>query len=948
MRICILLLFSILCTSTYSQVAFIPSNQLIQNQPIRSTLSIGVTDLNGDYQDDIVFLDRGKNLITAYQQGADRSFRLEYSGRILENPAWALSAGDLDNDGISEIFACGINTFGNVFMETGNGKYAFTQLLYGLTFPQNSNMADINNDGWLDIFVCDERAYNDLYLNDGNGRMIYTDYIDMHTVPPSDNSGNYGSEWVDFDDDRDIDLFITKCKPAITEPDDPLRLNVLFVNDGFNRYTERAQEFGLKNGSQSWTGSFGDLDNDGDLDCFVSNHDTTHVIYRNNDNQYFEDVSSQVMTPVRSSSIQAAIRDFDNNGYLDILVSGDRDYLFWNHGNDTWEVETGIFGEQYMFTFATGDLNDDGFLDIVASYGLLNEPGNYDDVIWLNPGNENHFLKFSFLGEQSNRKGVGTKIKVFSPLGIQTRDVKIGESYGTTNSGNLHVGLGAVEQIDSVIIYWPSGTIDRYYGIDADQHVLAHEGICLSPFFTLMASDDLILCPGESVMVSAPETFVQYDWSSGENTPDIQINQAASLQLKAVDATGCARYSKILAVDYDPDETPEIEFLSGGTINCEGTRIELGVGPAQAYHWSTGQETQDILIETAGDYSVTITGHCRDFASEPVSVDFFDVEAPVPTFDTLVLYEPAEVTLEAAGENLYWFPDPFSLEVLDTGLFTTGLLNTDTVFYVADWKEHLAETAQVGKTEHEGTPLGGTNLNSGLMFNAWDSFYLESVKLIADIAGKRTIELRQFDPLDGSTELITKRDVDLDAGTQRIDLNWFIPPGLEYIITTNPDTNLYYLGYKSPGLYRANEGIAYPYSMEGLMEIHTSLHGTSYYYYFFDWTIRPKSISCFSERIPVVILQDTVTSGIAFSEERIDLQLTPNPASTKLHILAEMPISPELYGIVVDIFGNRVIKEWPLKAEILDISHLEDGIYYLHIVDREGYSRQWMIFSKVE
>jgi len=399
-----------------------------------------------------------------------------------------------------------------------DGIYAFQQVLYGLTFPQNSNMADINNDGWLDVFVCDERAYSDLYLNDGTGKMVYNDYIDMNTIPPSDNSGNYGSEWVDFDDDRDIDLFITKCKPGIESPEDPLRVNVLFENDGEQQYSEQAEKFGLKNGSQSWTGSFGDLDNDGDLDCFVSNHDTSHVVYENINNDTFIDVTSQWMPPLKSSSIQAAIRDFDNNGFMDVYVTGDIDYMLWNDGEGHFTTEANPLGLLNVFTFATGDLNDDGFLDIIASHGTLNHPGDYDDVIWLNEANDNNHLKLSFWGEQSNRQGVGAKVKLFSALGIQTRDVKIGESYGTTNSGNLHIGLGNVDQIDSLYVFWPSGQIDKHFNIGLNQHLLLHEGSCISTFIEIQHEGDEVLCEGESLELSVENEFQEYYWSTGETS----------------------------------------------------------------------------------------------------------------------------------------------------------------------------------------------------------------------------------------------------------------------------------------------------------------------------------------------------------------------------------------------------------------------------------------------
>jgi hypothetical protein len=936
MRLILIFSLSLLLLDGISQVPFDNGNHLIGNRSVRSALSLGIADMNGDYKDDIVFMDQGTDLLIAYQNAPAIPFKLKGSGQILDNNAWALSLGDLDNDGISEVFACGINTFGNIFKLDQSGKYVFTQLLIGLTFPQNSNFADINNDGWLDVFICDERAYNDLFLNDQTGNMVYDDFIDMHTVPASNDSGNYGSEWVDFDDDRDIDLFITKCKPAIVDPNDPLRLNVLFVNDGNQNYTELAEQYGLKNGAQSWTGSFGDLDNDGDLDCFVSNHDTTHVIYENIGN-HFVDVTTEWMVPLRSSSIQAAIRDFDNNGFMDIYVTGDIDYMLWNKGDRSFEVEENPLGLLNVFTFATGDLNDDGFLDIVSGHGLLNMPGNYDDVIWLNRTNKNHYLKISFYGEGSNRKGVGTKVKLYSQLGIQTRDVKIGESYGTTNSGNVHFGLEDVTQVDSMEVYWPSGQVDRYYAIDADQHLLAHEAKCLSPFIDIQHDGDNVICEGEEIELWVPGLFDTYEWSNGQKTPTIKVTSDADIFFKGTDENGCVHHSNIKKIYFEPDETPELSFFFGQAINCEGATVTLKAPDATAYQWSTGETGQFLYIEQPGDYTVTITGKCAEFESEPMQIDFFYVPVPELAKDTIELTEPAALTLEAVGNEILWFKDPEDISPIAIGNLETGVLDRDTAFYVSNRDKHIAQQLSVGMAEHMGTALGGANLNSGLMFNCFKAFTLEQFKVITDLAGYRTFELQQLDEDSGSVTLLDSRRLWVDTGSQYLDLNFFIEPGVDYILTTNPDSNLVNLGTKSPALYRSNQGVAYPYSIMDILEITTSLHGALYYYYFFDWKVRPESISCQSEKIAQYVVIDTVTNMVNPLEGNY-LFIHPNPASDAIS-LSSGPGSTaaDSYKMVIQNQKGETLRIMDIKmGEDIPLGSLSSGIYILSVVSKSG------------
>ena len=105
---------------------------------------------------------------------------------------------------------------------------------------------DVNNDGWLDIFGCDDVHISDIWGNDGTGSFTDNDgWIDLATAVPSDNSGNYGSVFTDYDCDGDLDLYIAKCRQGVNDPNDPRRINVMYQNDGNNNFTEVADAIGL-------------------------------------------------------------------------------------------------------------------------------------------------------------------------------------------------------------------------------------------------------------------------------------------------------------------------------------------------------------------------------------------------------------------------------------------------------------------------------------------------------------------------------------------------------------------------------------------------------------------------------------------------------------------------------------------------------------------------------
>ena len=159
-----------------------------------------------------------------------------------------MCVGDKDNDGFLDIQSGG-NYDGVHFLDINSVSSATQQDFPAVQiFMQACNFADINNDGWLDAFACHDDGEAYIFENDGTGIMTNgNSLIDMTIYPNSDNSGNYGTTWTDFDRDGDIDLFIAKCRQFVNDPLDPRRTNVLLVNDGNNNYHDEAALRGLVN-----------------------------------------------------------------------------------------------------------------------------------------------------------------------------------------------------------------------------------------------------------------------------------------------------------------------------------------------------------------------------------------------------------------------------------------------------------------------------------------------------------------------------------------------------------------------------------------------------------------------------------------------------------------------------------------------------------------------------
>ncbi|HET6992434.1 MAG TPA: CRTAC1 family protein, partial [Bacteroidia bacterium] len=354
-------------------------------------------------------------------------------------------------------------------------------------FVQGSNFADINNDGKLDVFACNDDFSPHIYSGDGTGSWTYTPSImPLATVPASDNSGNYASIWTDINCDGLIDLMITHCRQGVSSSSDPRRIDQVFINNGNGTYTQDVTNWtGLRDGAQGWSTAWGDINNDGKMDAFVLNYDVNSKLMINNGSGVFTNTmsSSGINNTTTIFGENATFQDFNNDGFVDLFISGSNHLLYINNGNGTFtqDVNAFVYSGFQITAHAVGDLNDDGFLDLYSSYcDIYQSPSSRTDHLWMNnsiaAGNTNHWIKFRLQGVQSNRNGIGAIVKIYGPWGVQVREVRSGEGYGIQNSFTVHFGLGTATSVDSVKVQWPSGTVDQTLNLNADQTVSIVEG----------------------------------------------------------------------------------------------------------------------------------------------------------------------------------------------------------------------------------------------------------------------------------------------------------------------------------------------------------------------------------------------------------------------------------------------------------------------------------------
>ena len=393
-----------------------------------------VVDMNADGLDDAVSVD-ATHININYQNAGGGFTNTVYTTTQADNtPSWSMCAGDLDGNGYNDLVYAGSGLTFMLANVSGTGYTELSQPEY--IFCQRSNLVDINNDGNLDAFSCHDVAPNVYYLNNGNG--TYTWH--QGGLGDTPDGGNYGSIWVDYNNDGKLDMFIAKCRGAQS----PASIDQLWRNNGDGTFTDVAPQMGLDGYQQAWSSAWGDFDNDGDMDVMIGASSFTgggHMLMRNDGNVFTNVTVGSGYDLFTGTSIEFITRDFNNDGYLDILGGG---ALMINNGDMTF-----TYTEIPADNGPTGDLNNDGFIDI--------QNGN---SVWMNDGNDNNWIKIITTGTVSNTNGIGARVEITSAMGTQIRDVRSGDGFRYMSSLITHFGIGTDDAISNITVRWPSGIVN--------------------------------------------------------------------------------------------------------------------------------------------------------------------------------------------------------------------------------------------------------------------------------------------------------------------------------------------------------------------------------------------------------------------------------------------------------------------------------------------------------
>lgn len=857
-----------------------------------------VIDMNGDHLDDVVRVVSGAVYID-YQQPGGSFLSMNYPVETAYPPNWSIVAADIDGNGYTDM--CWGNGTRVTFVYANDTGTGFTaQVMPEYIFSQRSSFFDLDNDGNLDAFVCHDVDTNRPYRN-VNGILSYDLSLFPNLLPVG---GNYAIVWVDYDNDGDGDLYVTKCRGG-APASDPQRINLLYRNNGDGTFTSVGPEANMDDNNQSWTTVFEDFDNDGDMDAFTVNHSSSDAtggaankFMQNNGDGTFTNIMASTGIPaddLGAWNLDAA--DFNNDGFVDILSELSKE-LFLNNGNGTF---TG-----YDLPFSgggIGDVNNDGFLDVARGNNM-----------WMNNGNDNNYIKINLEGIISNKNGIGARVEIYGDFGKQIRDVRAGRSFAPGSHLGAHFGIGQSTEITQVVVKWPSGMVTVLENPEINMTHVMYEVGCMLPSSEISAIGNTVLCPGQSVQLTAPAGFT-YSWSDGQTAQTITVSEPGNYNAILWNDEECASITNSINVSMYVEGEPSIS-LTGPNVFCEGETVILTSTIGQDYQWSNGLSGQSITVGESGDYFVNVAALCSGsgMTSNTISLTMMPAAA-LPVAQDIQIGTPGSVILTATGDNLLWYDAPNAIVPVGSGnSFETPVVSTQSSFWVESQAIYGGELEDGGKLNNEGA--GGIPSTGGVLrFNASEDFTLLSVRVYVpetSAAGLRTVEVK-----DANGIVVHTADFDLQIGEHVLELNFDIVAGDNYTI-----------GCPQNNLFRNSGGVAYPYAIGSVGSIFDSTFGASYYYYFYDWKTQKSSYACASQRVEVtvsVVGVDELSSNV--------LSVFPNPTSGLIYL--ENQAGKVTFAKVVNALGEMVWSGAVNKTGItlVDLSGLAAGVYTLQLTE---------------
>ncbi len=473
--------------------------------------AITLADWDNDGWPDLTFGGTSGTIRTWRNLGGE-GFEMVPLPWVIEDETKSLLWADYDNDGDDDLFVLEVSGRCGFVENDGNGGFDLTmdsqgagqtpsELPQALTYAGGASFGDMDGDGDLDLHICryvelpgfaDDGLKNVLLRNEGNfwfTNISEESGIDVHMRL------SFQSAWWDFNEDGHQDLLVINDKGGA---------NAVFRNQGDGTFIDIASDIGADIVIDAMTLTLGDFNQDGRQDLYHTNtwfggDGLGSKLLVQQENGHFTEESASHNIAIDQFCWGAVWLDVDNDTDLDLFVTehnglepygqnflwenqvamdwatGEMSHSFEAYGED-------VYGVDYLnsHVVASGDLDRNGWVDFV-----VHNVGNHKARIWMNGGFENGHtsVTIGLHGTVSNPDAAGAKLTVHSPSVSQSRILHVGENYLSQESEYEVFGLGDDAVIDSVSIVWPSGLVEVF---DATTHDIVPGG-----FFVLEEGSSL-------------------------------------------------------------------------------------------------------------------------------------------------------------------------------------------------------------------------------------------------------------------------------------------------------------------------------------------------------------------------------------------------------------------------------------------------------------------------
>jgi len=328
-----------------------------------------------------------------------------------------------------------------LYHNNGDGTFTNVTAKANVYQPEGKNLSvgagDYDNDGWPDLFVANDGLDAYLYHNRRNG--TFEEVGQMTGMALTGQGLTMAAMCIslgDYDNDGNLDLYISDFQKNSDH---------LWHNDGKGFFDEVSDQAGITVPTRevlSFGGGFFDYDNDGWLDIFIAN--------------------GHVYPEVEAATPEVHYKQFNT--------------LFHNEHNGKFVETTKQSGAGFETPYvgrgvAFADFDNDGFIDV-----LVANNGDVPLLLHNSGGNRNQFLNFRLIGTKSNRDAVGARIRVVGGGISQIREIAGGGSYLSQSELRAHFGMGKAGRAETVQISWPSGEQQTFHNVETNKFYVVREG----------------------------------------------------------------------------------------------------------------------------------------------------------------------------------------------------------------------------------------------------------------------------------------------------------------------------------------------------------------------------------------------------------------------------------------------------------------------------------------